>query len=319
MNLMDIRTQTWSSTCLASIDGGDEQRTSLRAKLGLLANPLRPLGSISHYMVKRYGFSDKCQILPFLGDNPASLAGLNLAKGDVGISLGTSDTLFFTTPEYKPCVDAHVFSHFSGRNDEFMALVCFKNGSLTRERIRKQLGCQWSNFGTLLSKTPPGNSGNIGLYFDEDEIAPRVKKGDFRFVKGGKYRPVKEFTPEVEARALLEGQSLLKLLYAKTMGCQIGKGRLFLTGGASTNVDLQRILSDMFAMDAYILNVPDSAALGGAMLARYVYYAPSLSYYDYYKDTSTEKVAVPNLENSRIYEQMLPELSSLCRLLPEKP
>ncbi|KAL6727504.1 hypothetical protein Aduo_009374 [Ancylostoma duodenale] len=228
MNLMDIRSQTWSATCLASVDGGDEQRTSLRAKLGPLANPLKPLGSISNYMVKRYGFSDKCQVLPFLGDNPASLAGLNLAKGDVGISLGTSDTLFFTTSEFKPCVDAHVFSHFSGRSDEFMALVCFKNGSLTRERIRKQLGCQWSEFGTLLSRTPSGNNGNIGLYFDEDEIAPRVKKGDFRFVKEGKYRPVKEFTPEVEARALLEGQSLLKLLYAKTMGCQIGKGKLIL-------------------------------------------------------------------------------------------
>ncbi|EYC34684.1 hypothetical protein Y032_0001g94 [Ancylostoma ceylanicum] len=221
-----FRTQSWSSTCLASVDGGDEQRTSLRAKLGPLANPLKPLGSISNYMVKRYGFSEKCQVLPFLGDNPASLAGLNLAKGDVGISLGTSDTVFFTTSEFKPCVDAHVFSHFSGRSDEFMALVCFKNGSLTRERIRKQLGCQWSEFGALLSRTLAGNNGNIGLFFDEDEIAPRVKKGDFRFVKEGKYRPVKEFTSEVEARALLEGQSLLKLLYAKTMGCQIGKGKL---------------------------------------------------------------------------------------------
>ncbi|KIH63527.1 hypothetical protein ANCDUO_06173 [Ancylostoma duodenale] len=96
-------------------------------------------------------------------------------------------------------------------------------------------------------------------------------------------------------------------------------GRLFLTGGASTNVDLQRILSDMFAMDAYVLNVPDSAALGGAMLARYVYSAPPLSYYDYYKDTTIEKVAVPDLEKSRTYEQMLPELATLCRLLPEKP
>ncbi|PIO53379.1 hypothetical protein TELCIR_25288, partial [Teladorsagia circumcincta] len=72
-----------------------------------------------------------------------------------------------------------------------------------------------------------------------------------------------------EARALLEGQSLLKLMYAKTMGCTTGKGRLFLTGGASANPDLQRILSDVFAMDTYVLNVPDSAALGGAMLARY--------------------------------------------------
>ncbi|ETN68789.1 hypothetical protein NECAME_15621 [Necator americanus] len=102
----------------------------------------------------------------------------------------------------------------------------FKNGSLTRERIRKQLGCQWNEYRTILSKTDTGNNGNIGLYFDEDEIAPRIKKGDFRFTKKEKYFSVKDFTPEVEARALLEGQSLLKLLYARTMGCITGKGKL---------------------------------------------------------------------------------------------
>ncbi|KAE9417946.1 hypothetical protein Angca_007343, partial [Angiostrongylus cantonensis] len=226
-------------------------------------------GSVSNYMVQRYGFSKDCMVLPFLGDNPASLAGLNLSKGDVAISLGTSDTVFFTTTEYKPCVDAHVFSHFSGRREEFMVLVCFKNGSLTRERVRKQLGCQWDEFAALLAKTPPGNRGNIGFYFDDDEIAPRVAKGDFRYQKDGLYHPVEKFPPEIEARALLEGQSLLKLMYARMMGCRTGKGRLFLTGGASTNRDLQRILSDVFTMDVYTLNVSDSAALGSAMLARY--------------------------------------------------
>ncbi|KAK6054165.1 carbohydrate kinase, FGGY family protein [Cooperia oncophora] len=249
-------------------------------------------------MIERYGFSSNCTVLPFLGDNPASLAGLNLSEDDVGISLGTSDTVFFTTNEYKPCVDAHFFSHFLGKKDEFMALVCFKNGSLTRERVRKRLGCEWNDFGTLLARTPPGNDGNI------------VQKDD------DSYHLVEEFAPETEARALLEGQSLLKLMYAKTMGCTTGKGRLFLTGGASANPDLQRILSDVFAMDTYILNVPDSAALGGAMLARYAYYSPNSSYSDYYKSTCVAKVAEPNLENSQVYEQMLEDFSSLCRSIP---
>ncbi|KAK5975049.1 hypothetical protein GCK32_004722 [Trichostrongylus colubriformis] len=105
-------------------------------------------------------------------------------------------------------------------------------------------------------------------------------------------------------------------MYAKTMGCTTGKGRLFLTGGASANPDLQRILCDVFAMDTYILNVPDSAALGGAMLARYAYYAPSSSYSDYYKSTCVAKVAEPNLDNSRIYAQMLEVFASLSRSIP---
>ncbi|KAK5967879.1 Xylulose kinase [Trichostrongylus colubriformis] len=209
----ECETQKWSENCLAGVDGGDEDRTHLRTKLGSLANPSKAVGTVSKYMVKRYGFNSNCTVLPFLGDNPASLAGLNLSENDVGISLGTSDTVFFTTTEYKPCVDAHFFSHFLGKSDEYMALVCFKNGSLTRERVRKQLGCQWNDFGRLLAKTSVGNDGNIGLFFDEDEIAPRVRKGDFRFQKdGSSYHPVKEFKSETEARALLEGQSLLKLI-----------------------------------------------------------------------------------------------------------
>ncbi|PIO64914.1 carbohydrate kinase, FGGY family protein, partial [Teladorsagia circumcincta] len=123
MNLMDIRTQEWNENCLNAVDGGDENRTHLREKLGSLADPSKPAGPVSKYMVERYGFSNDCTVLPFLGDNPASLAGLNLSEDDVGISLGTSDTVFFTTTEYKPCVDAHFFSHFLGKRDEFMALV----------------------------------------------------------------------------------------------------------------------------------------------------------------------------------------------------
>ncbi|KAK6010000.1 hypothetical protein OSTOST_25036, partial [Ostertagia ostertagi] len=175
-------------------------------------------------------------------------------------------------------------------------------------------GYRWDDFGTLLEQTPVGNDGNIGLYFDEDEIAPRVKRGDFRYQKdGNSYSMVEEFAPETEARALLEGQSLLKLMYAKTMGCTNGKGRLFLTGGASANPDLQRILSDVFAMDTYILNVPDSAALGGAMLARYAFYSPSSSYSDYYyKSTCVAKVAEPNPEKrfANLNETMLDDF--LC-------
>ena len=108
-------------------------------------------------MSSRYGIPSECIILPFLGDNPgtgkirifnknptnrvflASLAGLNLSNGDIGVSLGTSDTVFFAThvyksrrsffriektiPHFRPSIDAHIFLHFSGKNDEYMPLV----------------------------------------------------------------------------------------------------------------------------------------------------------------------------------------------------
>ena len=67
------------------------------------------IGSISSYMVHQYGFPTDCKVVAFTGDNPASLAGMRLKKGDVAVSLGTSDTLmlWLTTPQ--PALEGHIF------------------------------------------------------------------------------------------------------------------------------------------------------------------------------------------------------------------
>ncbi|KIH63526.1 hypothetical protein ANCDUO_06172 [Ancylostoma duodenale] len=61
-----------------------------------------------------------------------------------------------------------------------------------------------------------------GLYFDEDEIAPRVKKGDFRFVKEGKYHSVKEFTPE-KIKQHQRYKSFGELVTARVQSCEINQ------------------------------------------------------------------------------------------------
>ena len=38
----------------------------------------------------------------------------------------------------------------------------FKNGSLTRERIRDEVSGSWDTFDKQLKSAPPGNGGNIG-------------------------------------------------------------------------------------------------------------------------------------------------------------
>ena len=45
----------------------------------------------------------------------------------------------------------------------FMALLCYKNGSLTRERVRDSCADgDWAIFNQLIDSTPRGNFGNIG-------------------------------------------------------------------------------------------------------------------------------------------------------------
>ena len=67
------------------------------------------IDKISQYMSERYGFQSNCFVTAFTGDNPSSLAGMRLHKGDVAVSLGTSDTLIFWLDKPNPALIGHVF------------------------------------------------------------------------------------------------------------------------------------------------------------------------------------------------------------------
>uniref|UniRef100_A0A4W3J6B6 Carbohydrate kinase FGGY N-terminal domain-containing protein n=1 Tax=Callorhinchus milii TaxID=7868 RepID=A0A4W3J6B6_CALMI len=63
MNLLDIRRHVWSEKCLDACAPG------LKEKLG---NPMPShavLGTISPYLIERYGFNPDCKIVAFTGDN----------------------------------------------------------------------------------------------------------------------------------------------------------------------------------------------------------------------------------------------------------
>ena len=101
-------------------------------------------------------------------------------------------------------------------DDDFMGLLCYKNGSLTREFIRNATGMDsWSAFEKALSNTKPGNDGNIGIYFKEQEIIP-FACGIFRLDSNNKR--VESFPAQVEFRALIEGQFLAKRIHAEQLG-----------------------------------------------------------------------------------------------------
>lgn len=48
---------------------------NLKEKLGAPVPSSTDVGPISAYFVERFGFSEKCRIVAFTGDNPGSLAG----------------------------------------------------------------------------------------------------------------------------------------------------------------------------------------------------------------------------------------------------
>ncbi|XP_035210948.1 xylulose kinase-like [Stegodyphus dumicola] len=262
MNLLDIHSKDWSDFCLNMC------APNLREKLGTPVPSCTVLGTIATYYCERFGFSDTCKIVAFTGDNPASLAGTQLNKGEMAISLGTSDTLFLWLANPKPSLNGHILCNPLD-SKEYMALLCFKNGSLTRERIRDECAeGSWQLFNDLLESTPRGNFGNIGMYFDSAEIVPPQVKGDYRFNKNNEL--IERFSKEVEVRALVEGQFLARRVHAEDFGFSIhSASRIIATGGASTNKSLIQVLADVFNMPVYVLEFANSACLGAALRAKH--------------------------------------------------
>ncbi|XP_074596739.1 xylulose kinase-like [Brevipalpus obovatus] len=302
MNLLNIWNREWSKECLNSC-GPD-----LQSKLG--QNPIPStdvLGEISPYYVQRYGFNRTCKIVAFTGDNPASLVGMCLGENDIGVSLGTSDTVFLWLKSPKPGVHGNIFCNPLCSTD-WMSLLCFKNGSLTRERIRDECANgHWDHFNKLVESTPPGNSGNIGFFFDCMEIYPPLK-GDFRF--NAQNESVSSFSEAVEARACIEGQFLRLRLHSELLGYETtsngNEASIKVTGGASCNPVFLQILSDIFNRPVYRQPNANSACLGGALMAKYAVCKDKISFKEMtYSLISDEKICDPSENSDLIYTPMV--------------
>ncbi|XP_037703328.1 xylulose kinase isoform X3 [Choloepus didactylus] len=188
MNLLQIHDKVWSQVCL------DACAPHLEEKLGLLVPSCSVVGAVSSYYVQRYGFHPGCKVVAFTGDNPASLAGMRLEEGDIAVSLGTSDTLFLWLQEPTPALEGHIFCN-PVDPQHYLALLCFKNGSLMREKIRDASASgSWNEFSKALRSTEMGNGGNLGFYFDVMEITPEII-GHHRFNAENHECPRQRFWP----------------------------------------------------------------------------------------------------------------------------
>uniref|UniRef100_A0A8C1W8I5 Xylulose kinase n=1 Tax=Cyprinus carpio TaxID=7962 RepID=A0A8C1W8I5_CYPCA len=252
MNLMDIFERRWSQVCL------DAAAPQLAERLGDLMPSAAVLGCVSLYYTERFGFAPSCKVVAFTGDNPGSLAGMRLQEGDLAVSLGTSDTVFLWIRDPRPSTEGHIFCNPVDCG-AYMALICFKNGSFPRERIRDECaGGSWERFSGALRSTPMGNHGNLGMYFDVMEITPPAA-GVHRF-------NVSWFEQDVEIRALLEGQFLAKRVHAEKLGYKIRDECSAVVMLSDDEACLQ-VLSDVFNAPVYTIDVTDSACLGCAYRA----------------------------------------------------
>ncbi len=300
MSLMDIRTKDWLEEAVFATAPG------LESKLP----PVRPsdtfIGLIDSYFISKYGFKPDTEIFCWSGDNPNSLVGTGIVRpGQITISLGTSDTLFAYMSELKtdPNGEGHVFGSPTG---DYMAMIVFKNASLAREGLRdKYFGssANWDDFSDALSNTPVGNNGKIMLPYFVAEIVPRVNDpGVYRY--GG----LAEGDGPSNIRALVEAQIMSMHLHSNWIGEEFRE--IHVTGGASQNPEILRIMSDVFDATVKVYRISNSAALGAAIRAAHAYlnrHGERVSWEELIdKFVISDSEVKPVRENSDVYRELVP-------------
>ena len=257
MNLMDITRKQWSAAMLKATAPG------LKAKLPRMAPSDSVVGRISSYFVDKYGFSPKTKIIAWSGDNPCSLIGVGLiSSGQVCISLGTSDTYFGFMPQ--PLISAEGEGHvFGSPTGDYMSLICFLNGSLAREKVRRKYKLTWDAFSKRLIHSNPGNGGKVLLPYFSPEITPNVP-GPMVTRYG-----LEESDVRGNVRGVVEAQMTSMAIHSKWMG--VKTKTIYATGGASANRAILQIMADVHNADVYQFKVGQSAALGAALRAAHAH------------------------------------------------
>ncbi len=336
---MDVVSCRWDERLLQAC-GGPE----LRSKIG--PEPLpggTVLGKVSSWWVKRWGFHpgkwhlelgrgeinrrvSDCLVAPFTGDNPATMVALS-TPGDAVLSLGTSTTyLLAISPSDTPparFTTSHLLAHPTTVGAH-IAMLCYKNGSLAREKARDDYANgDWTRFNELVAANPPGNKGYWGLYFPLPEIIPPNVVGSFYFKSEDAHTPptpVETLPDTVHPRAILESQLLsIRARVAAILQQDAPRlRRLVLTGGASTNPTIRQLSANLFGIPTYVAeDTSEAAATGGTLLARYAWWRchgrPGMSFEEMRAgDTERMKlVAEPDEEITKIYDGLV-ESYTLC-------
>jgi len=297
MNLLNLKTLQWDKEITEFTAPG------LLYKLPPVESSDTVAGKLSEYYSK-FGLKSGIPVIVWSGDNPCSLIGTGAAEPGVAvISLGTSDTFFAAMRDFK--TDPHGYGHvFGNPAGGFMSLICFSNGSLAREEVKKDCNVSWEYFDSLPeNKTIPGNDDNLMLPYFSPESTPIVLNPEVKY-----NFCADEADSEVKIRCILESQALSMRLHSSWMGETFTRIRI--TGGASHCTPFLQILADVFQAQIEKIAITDSAGLGAALRA-----ANAVSQIPFHKlfekFTAAKEIILPNPDNAAIYNDALKRYEKL--------
>ena len=252
------QTKEWSNKVINAIS------PDLIDKLPEVKPSDQRIGFISEYLSKKYGFDPTCKIDAGSGDNMYGAIGTgNIEKGIVTISLGTSGTAFtiLETAFIDPTGEIAAFCDSIGQH---FPLVCVSNLANGYNDFIDQHNISHQEFDELISQTEPGNAGRIMIPWFEGERTPNIPEAAPIYFGFG----LRDFTKEIIARALIEGEVLNLYNGFQKLPVQVREIRL--TGGLSKSESWRQTIADIFGAETVPV-VGEGAALGAAIHSAWVW------------------------------------------------
>lgn len=288
MNLMDIRKKEYIPAIMQEWLGFSSGSSSSDDIFGS-KSPVAPwtvVGSSAHHPF----LPVDARMVSWSGDNPCSLVGMGIVQpGDILISLGTSDTCMFVMPSLVECGAeiGHTFPH-PVIKDGYFGMLVYANGDITRRFIRDKFANKtWDEFARQVAQSTP-NPHEIHGYFTTDEITPILKPSNkprncsiimceegsnnnsntpkcYSCCCGDDSTASKDINP---CQSVVWYRAISMYMHIQRLSGLSGEGRLFITGGASTNTAICQVFADVFNRPVRrIDNMPDACAYGAAIRA----------------------------------------------------
>ena len=197
------------------------------------------------------------------GDNMAAALGLGLEEGTVGVSLGTSGTVFCRSPQqtHDP---SGVVAGFADATGAFLPLVCTLNGARNLAATASLLGLTFEEMSAAALSAPPGSEGVTFLPYLEGERTPPLPDARGQLIG----LSLSNYTPANIARATIEGV-LWSLAYGlQTLQQQADSlRRITLTGGGAQSRAVREIALAVFGLPVATTEPFESVAVGAARQA----------------------------------------------------
>ncbi|KAJ3746716.1 D-xylulose kinase [Lentinula detonsa] len=212
----------WDERVLDIVGGSQEEGRRVRGWLGEVdvSGGGRKVGTVSRYLVERFGFDPEAIVTPFTSDYLASYLSCILSNdhstgATAVLQFGPMDMFLTPAAHYTPSRMYSLYPHPAQDPREkrrYIAVLTSRNADVPRALVRDMYTKSWSAFDRLVAIVPPG--GSIGLddklfsfwHLQADSYPYSRVKGIFRFESGVKVSEFRDL--RANPRCLIESQVL---------------------------------------------------------------------------------------------------------------